>query len=1076
MSVPAPPSSPLVGRDRELEILRGHLVAALTGRGGVVLVGGEAGIGKTALTSALGKVATVAGATVVTGRCFDLSATPPYGPWLDTGLFAPSAEIAGLTPERRRILDFLRAHPSSRPNDLAVALGLTPANAAQALHRMLAKGMVIRTAYGAYDLATQPAIVPSQTSQSGLALPTVAVPPLAALSRGDAPTPRGRAALFEQIRDFLTALARRRPLGLILEDMHWADPASLELLRFLARQLDTLPLLLIVTYRDDELTRQHPLYQLLPTLVREGGAHRLDLRPLDAAALRTLTATRYDLPAEAAVQLGAYLARRAGGNPLFALELLRALAEEQSLRRVAESWAADAPADLAVPAPLRQVIDSRLLRLGEEVRSLLAVAAVIGQDVPLDLWQLVTGATDVRLAGVVDAADAAHIFEEFPGARLRFRHALIREALYYELALPRRRNWHRRVGEILAAVPDAAPDDVAYHFRQAGDPRAAEWLIRAGERAERAYAWVTAAECLTAAADFLRGDAAALVRGWLLLRAGALLCYSHTARSIDLLDRAEQIGLALDDQELAINSRFSRGIVHCIQGTMRRGIAAMSAAIAAADDLARTDPAWPGKLTARFVAEGAGMDDRLVQSGGANGIPQQVNLAENYLVEWLAHAGHFREAVERGEIYLTRVAAAAPEMGLRLTACGNSYLGLGVARAVLGQPTPARIAFARAREAFAASDQRVLVSFTLVNDLLLALLPYRPEQLTERQRLADEEGAAQARGAGAFSGDRPLGIGTQWLHLLEGRWAEAEGLDVSERSAFEAGALRQYAVCTLGELARLRGDDAEAWRWVREVLPLGEATEPGDHRFFSAVYTQRLAATLALDVGDMGLARAWLASHDRWLAWSGAALWRAEGRLLWARYHYQDNDVSRALACAEEARTLAGAPRQPLALLAAERFLGELATSARDFTGAQRHLDVALELSHACALPYERLLTLLSLAELRAATQDAASARALVAEAHPLAVALGVRPVLARMATLEQRLVAAPRARGHGGLSAREVEVLRLAAEGLTDGQIAARLSISRRTVGQHLSSIYTRLDVPSRAAAVRVALARGVI
>jgi DNA-binding CsgD family transcriptional regulator len=233
---------------------------------------------------------------------------------------------------------------------------------------------------------------------------------------------------------------------------------------------------------------------------------------------------------------------------------------------------------------------------------------------------------------------------------------------------------------------------------------------------------------------------------------------------------------------------------------------------------------------------------------------------------------------------------------------------------------------------------------------------------------------------------------------------------------------------------------------------------------------------LALDAGDPGLARAWLVCHNRWLDWSGAVLWRAEGQLLWARYFRQTNDVPRAHACAREAWTLASMPRQPLVLLAAERFLGELATAAGDFVGARTHLDAARALAENCALPYERLLTMLSLAELRVATNDVALALALLAEARPIAVGLAAVPALTRLDILEQQLSGPPRARGASGLSAREVDVLRLAAEGLTDGQIAERLSISRRTVGQHLSSIYTRLNVPSRAAAVREAVARGLI
>jgi predicted ATPase len=144
-------------------------------------------------------------------------------------------------------------------------------------------------------------------------------------------------------------------------------------------------------------------------------------------------------------------------------------------------------------------------RLGEETRRLLAVAAVIGQEVPFGLWQSAANTSDDRLAEVIGRALEAHLVEETPGGeKLRFVHALVRETLYGELLLPFRQRWHRRVGEVLeqTARPDA--EDVAHHFRQAADPRAGRWLIRAGLRAEGAYAsWMTAVERFEAALDFL---------------------------------------------------------------------------------------------------------------------------------------------------------------------------------------------------------------------------------------------------------------------------------------------------------------------------------------------------------------------------------------------------------------------------------------------------------------------------------------------------------------------------------------------------------------------------------------------
>jgi DNA-binding CsgD family transcriptional regulator len=172
------------------------------------------------------------------------------------------------------------------------------------------------------------------------------------------------------------------------------------------------------------------------------------------------------------------------------------------------------------------------------------------------------------------------------------------------------------------------------------------------------------------------------------------------------------------------------------------------------------------------------------------------------------------------------------------------------------------------------------------------------------------------------------------------------------------------------------------------------------------------------------------------------------------------------LACAT-------APRQPLALLAAHRALGELATESRDYDEAQAHLLAALTLAEACAAPYERALTLLSLADLRAVA-DRSAAQAVLAEARLLLESLGARPTLARAAALAARLRSG-QASAPAGLTPREVEVLRLVAAGLTDAQIAARLARSPRTVQHHLRAIYAKLGVATRSAATRFAFEHGL-
>jgi ATP/maltotriose-dependent transcriptional regulator MalT len=282
-------------------------------------------------------------------------------------------------------------------------------------------------------------------------------------------------------------------------------------------------------------------------------------------------------------------------------------------------------------------------------------------------------------------------------------------------------------------------------------------------------------------------------------------------------------------------------------------------------------------------------------------------------------------------------------------------------------------------------------------------------------------------------------------------------------------------VCTLGEIARHRGEPEEAWHHVYEVLPLGVATEPGGNRFFSAVATQRLAANLSLDARDLPGARAWLEAHDRWLDWSRAASWRSEGRLLWARYYREQKDERAARQHAEAALELATEPRQPLALLAAHRFLGELDTGSGRLPEAAEHIDRSLGLAELCEAPYERALTLISRGRLLAARGDTEEARTVLEEARAICAPLDAGPALGLVAELEERLQTpaqtgpapseTPAARG--GLTRRELEVLRLVAQGMSNGEIATDLVLSEHTVHRHVSNVLGKLEVSSRTAAV---------
>ncbi|HEU5424463.1 MAG TPA: AAA family ATPase, partial [Nitrolancea sp.] len=403
---------PLVGREHEQALLSQQLARMLGGRGGVVLIGGEAGIGKSTLVEDLSAQAEESGALVLWGHAYDLSVTPPYGPWVE----------------------ILRQYPASAP---------------------------------------------------GMPLPPTFVGDAEALAKiGSQET------LFAATRDFFQAVAAQRPLVLVLNDLHWADQSTLDFFRFLARQLANQRILLVATYRTDEVNRRHPLHILLPLLVREAGAERLVVRPLDAAGHRALIQSRYALAEADQVRLEDYLEARAEGNPLYAGELLRTLEEERILTRQDDDWVLGDLEQVRVPALLRQVIEGRAARLDEESQRLLGIAAVIGQTAPLVIWAAAGEVDEDSLLELAERAEEAGLLEALPdGDGVRFSHALIRSTLYEVLPPLRRRRLHRQVADVLLALPGPDPDSVAFHLEQGGDARAIDWLIRAGERALRLYAF-----------------------------------------------------------------------------------------------------------------------------------------------------------------------------------------------------------------------------------------------------------------------------------------------------------------------------------------------------------------------------------------------------------------------------------------------------------------------------------------------------------------------------------------------------------------------------------------------------------
>jgi DNA-binding CsgD family transcriptional regulator len=968
MQAPAPSSGPLllVGRTREQGLLRTQLNAALAGQGGLVILSGEAGIGKTTLAEHVCQDAIAAGALVRNGHCYDRSETPPYGPWIE--------------------------------------------------------------------------IIEQAQTSSGRATGLPAIP-----ERGMTRSP-SQAALFGEIRQFLVDISRAQPLVILLDDMQWADSASLDLLRFVARTLSAVPILLLMTYRSDEVTRQHPLYRLLPLLVREALAVRVDLAPLSDDDARALIDRAYHLSHDDTCRLAAYLQARAEGNPFFLGELLHSLEGTVLLPSQARGWTLGALEHVGVPMLLQQVIDERLARLGLEARDLLAVAAIIGQVAPLDLWAVVGETTVEALLPLVERANEAHVIDATAdGLSIRFAHALIREVLYEGVLSPRRRIWHRRIGEALLAhgtAPD--PDAVAWHFSQAGDPRAVAWLTRAGERAQRAHAWQAATQRFDAALALLSGDDTAQnEQGWLLLRLAILRRFEDPAGGADALEEAERLGSATADMALVAYARFYHGMLLCLAGRFRLGIAAEEAGVAMLDALSPED-------RARLASVDVACDPLDAQNGRG-----ELTIA-------LAMSGRFAEARALSE----RIIGLPPAetVGSR----GDAFYGLAYACAALGQPNDARRAFAHARDTFRAADNRVMVMETLFDELLFVVLPYQADLPHERQLVEAELGEVFETINDVF-GQRSSRSASIVSLLLAGAWAEVFAF-VDTRGV---GPIRLLKASLLAPLARNQGNTELAWTLVHTDLPDGPETAPDDSGGYN-VSVRLTAVTLALDAGDMDLARQWLAALDRWLDWSGSVLGQADAHLCWAAYYRALGEPALARSRAIQALAAATAPRQPLALLAAHRLLGELDLAAGQLADAEAHLTASLALAEACDARHEQALTLLVLADVLRARGALSAARAQIKTIRALCTPIGAILAITQADALEARLPATratPPAALPAELTVREAEVLRLLATGMTNAEIARELSLSPRTIDAHLTTIYSKLDVTTRGAAIRFAL-----
>ena len=397
----------------------------------------------------------------------------------------------------------------------------------------------------------------------------------------DAPAPRStdpeteRFLLFKAVGELLGAVARSQPLCVVLDDFHWADGQSVALLKHVARAIEQGALMVIVTYRDSDLSRNHPLTGVLADLRRSEGVGRIGLSGLGTDEVSELVAAAagHELDADGLALAGG-LATETGGNPFFVGEILRNLIESGAITfdETARRWSVDQVAVSSLPESVREVVEHRIDRLGEHGREALRIAAVIGRSFDVELLAQLVSMSESRLLDVLEAAVQASLLRESTEVvgRFDFEHALINHTLYQGLGGTRRARGHHLVAEAIEQLHGADSDqhlgELALHWRLAtvsvDRPRAAGYSLRAGQRALDNLAPSEAVKLFGDALDML-GSVPSAARSEALIGLGEAQRQTGVPGYRETLLEAAGIAAELGDAGLAARATLAnnRGFV-----------------------------------------------------------------------------------------------------------------------------------------------------------------------------------------------------------------------------------------------------------------------------------------------------------------------------------------------------------------------------------------------------------------------------------------------------------------------------------------------------------------------------------
>jgi len=981
-----------VGRRDELQSLSDAVERARRGEPSVVLVAGEAGVGKTRLVDELASHVRATGVRVLIGGCIDLGEDGPA--------YAPLVGALRSLPQELEAADLDRLLGPSR-SDL---VRLVP------------------------DLGiggSEPVVVPDQAAQ---------------------------ARLFEHLLGFVGRLGAERLLILVLEDLHWADRSTRDVFRFLARALRRERVVVIGTYRSDDLHRRHPLMPLLSDLGRVDIVERIDLERLGQEDTAGQLAGILDASPDPSLVERLY--KRSDGNPFFVEELIAAGA---------------ASGDQTLPTTIREIVTVRVARLPEATQSIMRIVAVIGRRAEHDLIESLADVGPEALVEALRSAVDERILAPTEGrdpAAYEFRHALVQEALYDELLPAERTTLHASLAQLLETdQPETGgrrrtEAEIAYHWYRAHDlPRALAASIRAAGEAAGVFAFAEAHAQLERALELWPRvpDAPALARSD---RIAILERAADAGAAAGDLTRAIALGRrALD--ELGADGDIDRrlGLGHRLAWYQWDQGDAVGAEQTVRDALAFGDDAAP-EARARLLSDLAQLH------WSSTRYAAQRDAAQEALALSIASG----DAVEQ--------ARARMMLGVGLVSLGDVATGIAELERAMhdldGGP----------------DDLRSLAAIEMTHALVMSGHNARAAELGYRE-------VERIRANGTFRRYGAYVLTNLIDPLIEmGRWDDAASLLEDPDWPREGSRASAWMFEDIAELACRRGN-VERARWAmaaahQRVSPTDAVTD--------GVWLARADAWLARAEGRLEDASLLLRRtidrspdpvHDLPLSyWVLPLAISTEADLAEAARARRDR--ASVEACRDRGRRLvrlveeiaAGATwegRGPqLAALVAHARAESSRLEGRSDPDAWAATATAFA---AVGEPYDLGVARYREAEaLLSSRGDRAMATAALHEAEAIAERLGARPLLGDVESLARRArielhpargpdePARPRPADPYGLSVREREVLKLVALGQTNREIGEALFISEKTASVHVTHILDKLGVNSRVEAALLA------